>query len=148
MNYKALELTPENAEIWGNLGDAYRFSSGGFELSLPMYQRAIDLSLEYMRINPADADSLALLAHYYANMGNREMALTSIGKAIVLAPEQMNIYYVAATTHCALDDFDQALAYLERAVEYGYPWQLAAADRGLFELRKMPRFEALGIREE
>jgi len=145
--HKSVELAPEDAESWGNLGDAYRFSTFGEELSLPMYKRAIELSRDHLKINPNDAGALAVLGHYYAVSGDSAQALATMNKAIELAPEQPTIFYAAATTLCALDRHEEAMDKLEMAVAMGYPLHLARVDAGLHELRKMSRFEALSAPE-
>ena len=140
---KALELSPENADIWGALGDTYAFSSQGAELSLPMYARAIELSQQRLRINPLDGDTLALIGHYYAASGDEASALASIDKAIELSPHKFSVHYAAAKALCHLGDYEAALDYVEKAIEYGYPWQLVRVDSSLLELRSNPRFQQL-----
>ncbi|MEH6634539.1 MAG: tetratricopeptide repeat protein [Halioglobus sp.] len=144
---KALELSPENAEIWGRLGDTYRFSSQGAELSLPMYERAIELAQQRLKINPSDGDTLALIGHYYAASGDEELALASIDKAIELSPHQFSVHYAAAKALCDLGDYEAALDSIEKAIEYGYPWQLVSVDSSLQDLRKHPRFDELAVRD-
>ena len=145
--FKALELTPENADLWGALGDTYRFSSQGAELALPMYARALELSQQRLSINPSDGDTLALIGHYYAAIGDKEMALASIDKAIELSPNNFSVHYAAAKALCGLGNYEEALDYIEKAIRYGYPWQLASADSSLRELRNNPRFEELAVRD-
>ncbi|MEH6588105.1 MAG: tetratricopeptide repeat protein [Halioglobus sp.] len=144
---KALDLGPENAAIWGALGDTYRFSSQGAELSLPMYKRAIELSQQRLRINPSDGNTLALIGHYYAASGDKESALTSIGKAIVLSPHNFSVHYAAAKALCHLGDYEAALDHVEKAIKYGYPWRLVSVDRSLRELKNNPRFDEIAVRD-
>ncbi len=44
MYQQALELAPEHFEVWGNLGDAYRYSKNQAELADAAYRRAIELA--------------------------------------------------------------------------------------------------------
>lgn len=142
---KALELSPENAAIWGELGDTYSFSSQDAELSLLMYERAIVLSQQRLRINPSDGGTLALIGHYYAASGDKESALTSIDKAIELSPHNFSVHYIAAKALCHLGDYETALDYIEKAIKYGYPWQLVSVDGSLRELKNNPRFDELPV---
>ena len=144
---KALELSPENADVWGALGDTYRFSSQGAELAQPMYARALELSKQRLKINPADGATLALIGHYYAASGDKDPALASIDKAIELSPQSFSVHYAAAKTLCSLGDYEQALDYLEKAIQYGYPWELVSVDISLRELRNKPGFQKLALLE-
>ncbi|MEP4148717.1 MAG: tetratricopeptide repeat protein [Halioglobus sp.] len=144
---KALELSPENADVWGALGDSYRFSSQTAELALPTYARALELSQQRLRINPSDGDTFALIGHYYAASGDKESALANIEKAIELSPQSFSVHYAAAKALCSLGDPEEALGYIEKAIQYGYPRELLRADGSLRELTSNPRFEELAVRD-
>ncbi len=146
--HKALEHAPDSYELWGNLADTYRQSSTGREMATPMYANAIELAQKRLDINASDADTLALMGHYYAGIGNRQQALEHIHKALRLAPENMYTAYNAATAMVALGEINQAIELLTQALALGYPWHIMIADANLQELRNMPRFEALQPRQE
>ena len=148
MYQKAVEYAPENSEYWGNLGDAYKFTESMSELAEPMYGNAIKLALEKLNVNPFDAVTLSLVAHYYANIGNREQALQYVARATALAPQDMYVYYFAVTALCSLGDLDQAMTALEKAVDLGYSTELVRVDAGLVSLRGMERFEILVAAQE
>jgi TolB-like protein/Flp pilus assembly protein TadD len=144
--HKAVELAPEDFELWGNLGDTYRHAEGMgdvSELSESMYVNAIKLAKRQLRINPADADILALIGHYYAGIGARKEALDYIQKGTDLGADDMYVSFSAATAYAALGDTDRALEAVERALRAGYPPHVARADANLGELRESPGFEAL-----
>jgi TolB-like protein/Tfp pilus assembly protein PilF len=141
--HKAVELAPEDYELWGNLADAYRHSDYGVDMAEPMYRNAIRLAENRLRINPSDADTLALVGHYYASIGERERAEQYIADAAAVAQGNMYVDYNAATAWTALGEPEQALAALKRALAAGYPWHIAAADANLAELSDTPQFLAL-----
>ncbi len=141
MYHKAVELAPENFEFWGNLGDAYRFTDGLQELAEPMYRNAIKLASEHLEINPSDAITLILVAHYYAAVGEREEALQYHARATALAPDSMFVYYNSAILLSTLGEQDRALSALTRAIELGYSRDLIYADAGLAALRSDERFQ-------
>lgn len=143
--HKAVEQAPENFEFWGNLADAYRFSESLSELAGPMYVNAIKLGNERLQVNPSDADTLSMVGHYYANVGERELALQYMARAEALAPQSMYIYYSSATTFAALGDMDKALVALEKSIALGYSANMARVDAGLAVLREHPGFEALTV---
>lgn len=139
----AVEQSPKDFELWGNLGDAYRHSKGGQEMALPMYENAIELASKHLEINPSDAGTLALVAHYYACTGEREKALESLKKSIEQAPENNYVNYSGATAYATLGEVEPALEHLEKALLTGYPRHIAASDANLKELHGLSRFEAL-----
>ena len=143
MYQQAVKHAPENFEWWGNLGDAYRFSEELGELAQPMYANALKLAQQRLEVNPADADTLAMVAYYSANLGDREEALTYLARANALAQQNMYIYYGSATTFATLGEPERALDALVQAVELGYSTDLVEVDPVLDELKPLPGFQQL-----
>jgi TolB-like protein/Tfp pilus assembly protein PilF len=143
MYQKAIEYAPEDYANWGALADAYRFSKNSQELAEPMYVNAIRLASGQLKINSSDVDTLSLLAHYTAAIGQREQALQYIARATALAPNDMYTYYNYALMLTTLGEMDKAIAALETAVALGYSTALLQVDAGFDELRGVPRFEQL-----
>ena len=141
MYQKAVEYAPDDFENWGSLGDAYRYSEGLQELAEPMYRNAIKLALESLEVNANDVSTLGLLAHYEANIGNREQALQYLARASALAPKDLYVNYTTATALCALGETEQALAALNLAIRLGYSATLAKADASLCGLTELPGFQ-------
>jgi TolB-like protein/tetratricopeptide (TPR) repeat protein len=143
----AVQLTPEDFEIWGNLGDAYR-QGGNEEASLAMYQRALSLAEEQLERNSTSGLVLARKAYYLALLGRELEARQYLSRAIDAAPLDIQVTYFNATTYCVLGELELAMDNVEQALELGYPWFILQADAGLKSLRNMPRYEALNNREE
>jgi TolB-like protein/Flp pilus assembly protein TadD len=141
--HQAVEYAPESFELWGNLGDTYRFATDGAEMVAPMYQRAIALGEQQLQINPSDADSTAMLAHYYAALGDRERALEKIAAARQLPHDSFYVEYSIATAFVSLGEPQRALQALGAAMETGFPRHVAVADASLDKLKGYPRFEEL-----
>lgn len=138
MFHKAVEYAPEDFQNWGSLGDAYRHAEGLEELAEPMYLNAIKLAEERLDVNPSDADTLGLVAHYQASVGMREQALQNIARARALAPSNVYVHYNAATAYCALGEIENAKQALEAAVFRGYSLELARVDANLCSLLELP----------
>jgi len=143
MYKRSIELTPDDFELWGNLADAYRFTDSGADLARTNYLKALKLAVQRLAINPLDAQTLGLMGHYYANIGQRRKALEHLSRANQLAPEDMYTYYFSATAFSALGDLDQAMEALEKALSLGYFKHLVSADAGLDSLRSMTRYHVL-----
>jgi tetratricopeptide (TPR) repeat protein len=142
-----VQLTPEDFETWGNLGDAYR-QGGNEEASLAMYQRALSLAEEQLERNSTSGLVLARKAYYLALLGRELEARQYLSRAIDAAPLDIQVTYFNATTYCVLGELELAMDNVEQALELGYPWFILQADAGLKSLRNMPRYEALNNREE
>ncbi len=136
MYHKAVELAPEDFVSWGNLGDAYRYTEELADLSEPMYRNAIKLASSHLQINPSDAVTAVLVAHYHASVGDREEALEYHARALALAPEDVTVHYMSAILLSTLEEHERALASLRHAIELGYSMDLIYADAGLAALRE------------
>jgi serine/threonine-protein kinase len=143
MYAKAVELAPGDHRMWGNLGDAYTHLPGRAADSAAAYRKAVALGEERLRINPADADALADLAHYHARLGHAARARKLDAEARRRDPRNAYIHYSSALVAVRLGEREAALAELERAVALGYQRALLAHDPGLEPLRGDPRFAAL-----
>ncbi|MEM9315276.1 MAG: tetratricopeptide repeat protein [Pseudomonadota bacterium] len=144
MYQQAVGLSPDNFENWGALGDAYYSSEGNtHELAAPTYAKAVRLAMERLQINPLDAQTLALLAHYQARLTEREAALESLEKALELAPEDMYVHYNCALAYATLGEQANALAMLKKAVGLGYAPKLVGLDVGFSSLKGLQSFDQL-----
>ncbi|TXS95951.1 tetratricopeptide repeat protein [Parahaliea maris] len=141
MYLKALESGPQHFHWLGNLADAYRHLEGMEELAESTYRKAIELAEESLTINATDAQTLGLIAHYYASVGEREKALFYIEQARSLAPGAVYVQYNAATTFCAIDEIKRAGEALREAVANGYPRHLIVVDANLCSLVDWPEFQ-------
>jgi adenylate cyclase len=79
-----------------------------------------------------------------ARLGDRQRARDEAAYALRLEPESAEIAYVVACTHSLCGHTDQALDWLETAVERGHQdlWW-ARVDPDLDALRDLPRFNQI-----
>ena len=143
MYKQASEMAPEDFEVWGALGDAYRYTDDNKALAEPAYLKAIELGEKLLDINQSDAITIAALAQYYAHIGDATKAVTLVSEAESLEPENMYVQYFLAVTNASLGDEESAVSAVEKAVEFGYPTRLLAVDAGLAAIRNNNRIEAL-----
>jgi TolB-like protein/Flp pilus assembly protein TadD len=142
--HKAVEFAPDDCELWGNLGDAYSQLPETEDLAGAMYTNAIRLAEQRLQINQSDSRTLALMGHYQAKTGKRDMALSYVDRALALAPNDMNVTYYSATAMAELGESERSFDMLEQALSLGYPWNMANADGNLKALRELPRYAELG----
>ncbi len=118
----------------GNLARAYYWAPGRRDQARSVYERAIRMAEEAVKINPRDGDPHILMASYYAMLNDRVQALQQLKQALVLSPENPEYLFTGAIVHNQLGDKDMALAWLEKAAAQGY---------SLGEMRAAPEFDNL-----
>ena len=138
---RALELAPEDYRVWGNLGDALH--ARGDDQATLAYREAAGRAEAALRLNESDALARADLALYVARLGQSDRARQLIERALSGAPDDVGVRYNAALVYSSLNDKNEALDNLARAVELGYPRELLDVDPGLASLAALPRFTAL-----
>ena len=143
MYEKAAELSPDDFEVWGALGDAYRYTEDKSDIAETAYTKAIEHGEELIRINPADALTIGALSQYYAHLGQAKRASELIAKAGQLEPENMYVQYFSAVTHASLGDIESAVEAVEKALLLGYPASLVEPDAGLSKIIEDSRVQAL-----
>ena len=140
---KAVPFTPKDSTLWGNLGDAYRWSSHEQGKAVPAYQEAAKLARDGLRVNPRSYQLLGDLATYEAKSSNIKQAKQDLAKALSLAPKDFQLMYNAAIVYHLAGEQDKALDYLRRARDGGYPAQSIRTDPEWRSLRDNPAFQEI-----
>ena len=140
---RAREIAPRDCRVAGNLARAYYWTVGRRPKALEVYEQAIQLGEEQLRVNPRDTDTVFLLATYHAMLERRPQALDYLRRGLRLDPHSPELLAVAAVIHNQAGERKAALDYLEKAVAGGYsPAQLQVTPE-LDNLREDPKFAAL-----
>ena len=125
-----------------NLADAYeRLHQSA--VAREHYAAAIAGARALLKVNPADADQISLIAVCEAKLGHRDEASLRAAEALGLAPADNNVLYKAAVVEAIGGDVERSLAHLKDAVARGYPAAFARDDFDLQPLRADPRFAPL-----
>jgi serine/threonine protein kinase/tetratricopeptide (TPR) repeat protein len=140
---KGVELRPSNPLMWGNLGDAYRWTTGGQERSRNAYLRATQLLEQQLSREPANVRDRSRLALYLSKQGDTRRALTELGTIADLANRDVNTLYRAAVTYELSGNRQEALRWLGRALENGYSMRDVTTDPELAGLRGDVRYQRL-----
>ncbi len=143
---RAVELTPSNSLLWGNLGDAYRWVPGNAAKSKDAYTRAIQLLREQLAKDPSQGPSRSRLALYLAKTGDTSSALAELGKVLTPDVAEVNTLFRGAVTYELAGRRDEALAALQRALDRGYPLVEIRMDPELANLRTDVRYHRLVAR--
>ncbi len=121
MFLKAVEQKPTDYRIWGNLGDAQRFTGAPDESVRASYERAVELANLRLEVNPRDKETLLNLAWYYANLGRDVAARSTLESAAPGSVSDPGQVYVIALVNAMLGDRDTALRARTRAATLGFP---------------------------
>ncbi|RZV34616.1 MAG: tetratricopeptide repeat protein [Chromatiales bacterium] len=121
MFLKAVEQKPTDYRIWGNLGDAQRFTGAPDESVRASYERAVELANLRLEVNPRDKETLLNLAWYYANLGRDVAARSTLESAAPGSVSDPGQVYVIALVNALLGDRDTALRARSRAATLGFP---------------------------
>jgi serine/threonine-protein kinase len=139
----ATRLQPTYFLYWRNLGDAYRWMPGAEAKAQRAFERAIELSDESIRVNPAKASAYITRAICLAKLGRHREARTSIHRALELDPQSADTVYEAAVVANLAGTEEDAVARLQQAIRLGYPPNDMMHDPEFANLRKSGRLQAI-----
>lgn len=142
---KAVELTPNRYLYWGNLADAYRWSTGQKAKAQDTYARAITLLREQLSLKPADADLRSNLALYLAKSGDATAALETLSSFDREIPSRAPVLFRLAIAHEIAGNREKALSLLERAMKAGYAVKEIRSEPELVGLRNDVRYHKLAV---
>ncbi len=138
---KSIELDPESYALWGNLASAYLWGSGGREIAMRTYQKAIELAESVRSKTPDDSSVAIALAEYYASIGKTDRSILMIRKALVLAPDDPSIIYQAGESYEIDGQRSKAIPLLVKALAKGYNAAQFGRSPELAALRGDPTFQ-------
>ena len=145
---RAASYAPRDHRLWGNLADAYYYTDGMRHVAEVIYQEAIEFAEERARVNPSDMETIAILCHFYARIGEDDLARERCETALASAADDMYVQYYSALAFAHLGDTARALGRIERAIELDYQRQLLELDPGLVSLREEAKFKELLSRND
>ena len=139
---KATAMTPNDEVMFGNLGDAYRWS-GHSDQAAAAYEKAISLCFQQLQVNPRSASTMGDLALYYAKKGDGHNALQYIQQARSIDSGDVQLMYWEVQVKALVGQPEDAVKSLRLALEKGYPAQEAWNDPELQKLQALPQFSQL-----
>ena len=129
----ALRLEPNYASGHRNVGDVLK-RQGDPKGALRHYKRAVSLAQEAVRVNPANGLERAKLAVYEAKAGQIDLALAEIGRAVALAPDNVEVLYRMAVVNALAGRPAEAREMLGRALDRGFSRAFASEDEDVATL--------------
>jgi serine/threonine protein kinase/Flp pilus assembly protein TadD len=137
---KALVLNANNFDNWGNLGDAYRWSTGNKNKAKATYRHAIQLVQEEIVKNPAQADLKADLAMYLAKSDDQSAALRVLKPVEEAHSKDPSVLYSSAVVYELCGEREKALNSLLLAVQTGEDLNDIKNEPEFVSLRTDPRY--------
>ncbi len=135
MYREAISMAPKDFTLWGNLADALAQIPGRESDTLDAYRQARVLAEQELSVNSALNYVLTPLAHYCARLGDYDCARDRIAQGLDAKTTEFYTHYYAALVRLQLDDNQQAIVEIMRAVELGFPLEMLEADPMLAPVR-------------
>jgi len=135
-----VQLTNGDEQLWGNLGDSYRFL-GQSEKAAGAYKRAI--AIAKMSSDFQSPVVLGDLSLFYAKMGDRAQAIQSIRLARAKSPKDIYLMYSEGEAYVLLGEPTKAMPALRQAVAKGYPRLEMWNDPEFAKMQSLPEFAQL-----
>lgn len=110
---KALELNPDNARNWTNLGVAYR-RTAQYDKAASCYDKALAIDPDY------DEAHTSLAALHLTHTMDFTAAIHHLERALSLDPGDAIAHANMAIAQASIGKFDAAEAYLKKAILKGY----------------------------
>jgi tetratricopeptide (TPR) repeat protein len=140
---QACTANTKDYDLCGNLARAYYWSPSKRNQARNMYERAIHLAAENLRVNSRDGDALASMANYYAMLGDRPQAFKHLLEALKLNSDIPEYPAIAAIVHNQFGEKNEALGWLGKARARGYSPAEIRTSPEFDNLRDEPRFQRL-----
>lgn len=140
---KASGVSPDDYQSLKHLEMCLR-ALGRPEEALKASRDSLRATERHLELYPEDARALYLGANALCQLGEPQRSREWAARALAIDPEETSILYNVACTYALLEDPDQALDCLEKAVRNGFGHkEWIVNDPDLTSLRKHPRFLAL-----
>jgi serine/threonine protein kinase/Flp pilus assembly protein TadD len=140
---KACALNPDDYQAPGHLAMCFR-ALGRTEEALQACRDTLRAAERHVELYPEDARALYLGAAALCQLGDYQRSREWAARALAVDPEETTILYNIACNYALLQDYDQALDCLEKAVRNGFGHkEWIENDPDLVSLRDHPRFQGL-----
>lgn len=138
-----LEEGARDPLMWGNLGDAYRWTPGREKEARAAYERGIALLREDLKARPGDLEIRSRLALYQARSGSWQEALATADELGVSDGIDPSTWFRLALTYEQCGERQRALFALDQALGAGFPFVAVEREQELDPLRADPGFRRL-----
>ena len=128
---KAIELAPDDYQMWFGRADARWYMPRRRELARDDYRRAASLAEQTLAVDATDAVTWAILGYIYGRLGESDRSQQYLQRALELGGDGPYVNYFAAIAAADRADRETAGRLARRAVELGHSRVLVDADPAL-----------------
>lgn len=139
---EAIALGANHYQIWANLGDAYRQTTGNDKKAEEAFQVAIQLVSNELSAKPEDGEMRSQLALYLAKSGEKQEAMEEAARTEKLN-NNAEILATLVLVYEICGQREQALDALSAALEKGHSLEDIKRDPELLEMRKDPKYHRI-----
>jgi tetratricopeptide (TPR) repeat protein len=126
MYQKAHHAAPDDYRYLGHIGEVLHITDPG--AADRFFEQALELANKKLDIDPDHSLTLADMASYHAGLNQRETALSLLSRALLNAPDDLDVLYSAAVCYSRLGETELTRSTLEQLKQGGYDATLLAAD--------------------
>jgi len=139
---QALVMNDDDYQVWNNLGEARR-CAGDPQGARAAYARAAEMVSARLENTPDNLTLLLDLASYHVQLGDEEAARGLFAHILALDITSSRQMFDLATLYEELGERDDAIEWLRRALEAGYPLHMIESYDVFEELRLGPQYADL-----
>jgi non-specific serine/threonine protein kinase len=143
MYHRAGEVNPEDYQAASLEAFTYR-TMKRMDEAKGIYRRSLEAIEKHLELNPNDSRAIFLGATALIDLGQKERALHWVQRAEAIDPDDSYLTYGMACFYSRIGDADEAIRYLEKALEVGFAHkEWIEHDSDFDPIRDDPRFKAL-----
>jgi tetratricopeptide (TPR) repeat protein len=139
----ALEIDDTDYWAWIGLGEALRFGGGSQDEVRDAYQKAADQVAHQLETDPDNLEFRIDLASLQLQLDRSEAARRIISQLPLHDVTAPHLMFALAEIFEVLGDRTEALEWIERALQGGYPLHVIEDYAAFADLRSDPRFRTL-----
>ncbi len=136
MYLQSAELSPLDPIVWGNLGDAFKYSKNRAQNAKSAYEKALELAKNNAIINDKDPSLQAQISRYYSELTQCEQAREHQDTTLKSNSQDPYIYYDLAIVAINCYDDNNLKLFITKAISLGYPAALFLADPQFYDYKQ------------
>ena len=135
MYLQSAELAPLDPIVWGNLGDAFKYSENKAQRAKSAYEKGLSLAKKNAVINDKSPSLQAQISRYYSELNQCEQAKVHQDKLLNNNVQDPYVYYDLAIVAINCFDVNDMKLFIEKAIVLGYPAKLLLADPQFYDYK-------------
>ena len=140
---KAIKLEPEQCFFWSNMADALYQLPSKREDAIQADNKALELCINGLRVNPDDQQTLITKSRLLARLGFVEEAVSVIKLHMLTGSNDPNVQLNIALVFVLSGDMGAVKNALEQALQQGYPRTLVLVEPEFLPFRNELWFKSL-----